>query len=124
MNIMNPFRTTYIRLLWICLFTLCLPAIQAQDATPYPANYARAPRFKALIYYSTQVEEAHRQFAEDGIRFFKKLNYGEGFIQEFTTDFTQYPYEKLREFDVVVMLNAMPADAASRQAFEQYMEQG
>lgn len=124
MNIMNPFRTTYIRLLWICLFTLCLPAIQAQDATPYPANYARAPRFKALIYYSTQVEEAHRQFAEDGIRFFKKLNYGEGFIQEFTADFTQYPYEKLREFDVVVMLNAMPADAASRQAFEQYMEQG
>lgn len=96
----------------------------AQIPEGYPANYARFPRFKALIYYSMQVEPAHQQFALQGVEFFKKLNYGEGFVLDVTTDLSQYPYERLKEYNVVIMLNNSPHSDAERKAFEQYMENG
>ena len=34
----------------------------AQDNGEYAANYARAPRFKALLHYEPHAEEAHVQF--------------------------------------------------------------
>jgi type 1 glutamine amidotransferase len=93
-------------------------------AEVYPADYARAPRFKALVYYTTQAEEAHVTFAKQGVEFFRRLNYGEGFILEVTTDLSAYPYEKLKEYDVVVMLNASPSLPEQREAFRRYMENG
>jgi type 1 glutamine amidotransferase len=99
-------------------------SLQAQDEKGYPAKYANAPRFKALVYYTTHSEEAHVKFAEQGVEFFKRLNYGDGFILHVATDFSQYPYEKLKEYDVVVMLNATPQAKDQRKAFEKYMENG
>jgi len=90
----------------------------------YPANYAKAPRFKALVYYSEKVEEAHCQFAEQAVRFFRRLNYGDGFKLDVTTTLSGYTYEKLKEYDVVVMLNNAPSDQSEREAFEKYMENG
>ncbi len=95
-----------------------------QALSGYPANYASEPRFKALIYYTKQAEEAHVKFAEDAVEFFKRLNYGDGFILETTTDFSSYPYEKLKEFDVVIMPNVSPASKPEREVFEKYMENG
>ncbi len=96
--------------------------LQAQDN--YPANYASAPRFKALVYYTQHAEEAHVVFAEQAVEFFKRLNYGNGYILEVTTDLSAYPYDKLKEYDVLVMLNAAPNSIPERTAFEQYMENG
>ena len=62
--------------LLILLFTACTLLTYAQVPEGYPANYAKAPRFKALIYYTQHAEEAHVQFAEQATTFFKKLNYG------------------------------------------------
>jgi type 1 glutamine amidotransferase len=90
----------------------------------YPANYANAPRFKALVYYSTHVEDAHVDFAKQGVEFFKRLNYGNGFYLDITTDFSEYPYEKLKEYDIVVMLNDMPSGKNQREVFRKYMENG
>lgn len=45
-------------------------AVGAQDAG-YPANYARAPRFKALLVYSDTAEPAHVEFARDAMDFFQ-----------------------------------------------------
>ena len=56
--------------------------------------------------------------------FFKKLNYGDGFILDITTDFSDYTYDKLKDYQVVVMLNASPNTPQSRRAFEEYMENG
>lgn len=39
----------------------------AQVPEEYPAYYAHAPRFKALIYYATDVEKAHVDFALQGV---------------------------------------------------------
>ena len=110
--------------LLILLFTACTLLTYAQVPEGYPANYAKAPRFKALIYYAQHAEEAHVQFAEQATTFFKKLNYGDGFVLDITTDFSKYPYEKLKEYNVIIMLNTSPNTKAERDAFEQYMENG
>ena len=110
--------------LLILLFTACTLLTYAQVPEGYPANYAKAPRFKALIYYTQHAEEAHVQSAEQATTFFKKLNYGDGFVLDITTDFSKYPYEKLKEYNVIIMLNTSPNTKAERDAFEQYMENG
>ena len=110
--------------LLILLFTACTLLTYAQVPEGYPANYAKAPRFKALIYYTQHAEEAHVQFAEQATTFFKKLNYGDGFVLDITTDFSKYPYEKLKEYNVIIMLNTSPNTKDERDAFEQYMENG
>lgn len=111
--------------LWfiILLLVTCVSLpLKAQDE--YPANYASAPRFKALVYYTQQAEEAHVVFAEQAVTFFKRLNYGDGYVLEVTTNLSLYPYEKLKECDVIVMLNGAPTTDSERKAFEQYMENG
>ncbi len=108
----------------ILLFSFCALLAHAQTPEGYPANYARFPRFKALIYYTEQAEEAHVTFAKQAEHFFKKLNYGEGFVLDITTDFSQYTYEKLKEYNVVIMLNTTPSAPAERAVFEKYMENG
>lgn len=110
--------------LLILLFTACALLMHAQAPEGYPANYAKAPRFKVLIYYTQHAEEAHVQFAEQATTFFKKLNYGDGFVLDITTDFSKYPYEKLKAYNVIIMLNTSPNTKAERDAFEQYMENG
>ena len=118
------YKLQIIKHLLILLFTACTLLTYAQVPEGYPANYTKAPRFKALIYYTQHAEEAHVQFAEQATTFFKKLNYGDGFVLDITTDFSKYPYEKLKEYNVIIMLNTSPNTKAERDAFEQYMENG
>ncbi|MCC8198220.1 MAG: ThuA domain-containing protein [Tannerellaceae bacterium] len=114
------------------LFFLCLlsviafstSSLQAQTPEEYPANYASAPRFKALVFYTTQAEEAHVDFARQGVQFFRRLNYGDGFLLDTITDFTGFTYEKFNEYDIVVMLNGYPTGQPERLAFQKYMENG
>lgn len=108
----------------IIFISLLLPtlAASAQDSS-YPANYARAPRFKALLYYSDTAEEAHVQFANQAIDFFNRLTYGEGFILETTTTLEGYSYERLSDYSVIIAINASP-QGAQRDVFERYIENG
>lgn len=39
-------------------------------------------------------------------------------------DLSQYPYEKLKDYSVIVMLDGYPNTKAERDAFEKYMENG
>ena len=87
------------------------------------ADYARAPRFKALLYYDDYAEEAHVQFDHQAIEFFTKLTVGEGFIVDSTQNLADYTLKELKEYSVIVALNAQPSGDA-RKLFEQYMEQG
>lgn len=68
----------------VLLFTACTLLVNAQTPEGYPANYARGPRFKALVYYTQHAEEAHYQFSLQAVEFFKKLNYGDGFVLDLT----------------------------------------
>ena len=67
----------------LMIAALCFTAVlTAQENGEYAANYARAPRFKALLHYEPGAEEAHVQFDKQAIQFFHKLTYGEGWILE------------------------------------------
>ncbi len=108
------------RILFLFSLLLCLN-LQAQKE--YPANYARAPRFKALLCYNPHAEEAHVQFAKQAITFFHKLSYGKGYLLDISDDFGKN-YQNLEQYDVLIMINAAPNGDAQRNAFQQYMEQG
>lgn len=107
------------------LITVFVSGVFAQIPEGYPANYAgNKKRFKALVFYTHHAEEAHVDFSLQAVEFFKKLNYGDGFILDITQDFADYPYEKLKEYDIVVMLDGYPNKKEERDAFEKYMENG
>ena len=90
----------------------------------YPGNYAKAPRFKAIVFYSKTAEIAHVQFGEQTVDFFERLNYGDGYYLDIATDFSGYDYERLKEYNVVVMATTAPGTTEERAAFEKYMENG
>ena len=95
--------------------------ISASDVRP--ASYAGGmPRFKALFYYSDNVEEAHRQFAHQAIEFFHKLAYGEGWVLD--VDTTLSGKGDLSQYNVVIMPNVTPGTDEERKCFEHYMEHG
>jgi len=106
----------YLKKLLSALCLLAAIAVSAQDA-PYPANYARAPRFKALLYYSDTAEPAHVEFARDAIEFFKRLTWGEGYILDVTTSLADYPYERLKDYSVIIAINNTPAPGRERKDF-------
>lgn len=88
-----------------------------------PASYAGAqPRFKALLYYSDAVEEAHRQFSHQAIDFFRKLTVGDGWILEADTTLTGKG--DLTQYDVIIMPDVAPGNPSERACFEAYMENG
>ncbi len=99
---------------------VCLLPLSAQ----YPAQYANGPRCKVLVFQSPYGEGAHVDFAKQGVEFFRRLNYGNGFILHNTQSLADYPYDKLKEYDLVVMLNGAPSSKEEREAFQQYMENG
>ena len=90
----------------------------------YAANYAREPRFRALLHYEPSAEEAHVQFDKQAINFFHKLTYGEGWRMDVTTSLADYPYERLKDYSIVISLNAAPGGKEQREAFQKYMENG
>ncbi len=112
-------------ILFICILAVMAGfAVQAQTPEGYPANYAGAPRFKALVFYTEHAEAAHVDFAKQGVEFFKRLNYGEGFYLDVTTNLDVYTYEQLKAYDIIVMLDGYPSTPAGRAAFQHYMENG
>lgn len=105
--------------------TVCEKILGTVHDAGYAGDYAgNKPRFKALLYYSEYEEEAHVTFAKQAHNFFHKLSYGEGYILDTTKSLSGYDYDKLKEYDVVIMLNRAPSDPTEREAFEKYMENG
>lgn len=92
--------------------------------TDYPANYARAPRFKALLFYSDTAEPAHVDFANQAIDFFTRLTYGDGWLLDTTTNLDTCSYECLGQYSVIIDINASPMTPEGRATFERYMENG
>lgn len=103
---------------------LAIIAILLFSMPVFAQIYASQPRFKALVYYSDTVEPAHVEFAKQAIDYFEHLSWGEGFILDKTRSLAEYPYEKLKEYSMIIALNASPWDQGERATFEKYMENG
>lgn len=108
--------------LYQCLLKNNPKAIPVRE--DYPGNYARAPRFKALLYYGLYEEEAHVQFAKQAEDFFRRLTWGEGWTLDVTHDFSAFSLDSLKTYSVVIMPNRAPSGKEEREVFEQYMKQG
>ena len=97
------------------------PFVSAADVRP--ASYAGStPRFKALLYYSDQVEEAHQQFSHQAVEFFHRLTYGEGWIMDVSQDLLAQG--DLSQYDIIIMPDVAPYSPGDRKAFEEYMDNG
>jgi YVTN family beta-propeller protein len=92
---------------------------------PFPAVSRSAnPQFRAVAFYSTNVEGDHVLFAEDGLKFFAALAQKDNFVFDSTTDWHNLNEDYLKNYQLVVWLNDSPADPAERRAFEKYMKSG
>lgn len=106
------------------MFSTVLSAFAAGEKdNAYPASYAKAPRFNALIYYSDTAEPAHVDFARQTIDFFHRLSYGEGFTYSVVTSLADVK-DRLSDFDIIVAVNVMPQEKSEQEAFEKYIESG
>jgi YVTN family beta-propeller protein len=64
------------------------------------------------------------QFANGALKFFAALAAKDSFSFESTTDWSRLSSAAMRDYQLVIWLNASPANPAQRRAFEQYMEAG
>lgn len=88
-----------------------------------PCNWF--PRFRTLIYFNRDVEEAHRQFANDAVQFLQNMTIGDGMIMDTTSNIADFNDETLRTYHLVVCLNDNPGRTTQqREAFQRYMENG
>jgi uncharacterized protein len=101
---------------YFCLCVMLLFA-SAGSAQPYP-------RFKVLAFYSTTVEKAHVDFANDAIQFFKELTVGNGFVFDTTSNMADLNDEKIKDYQLLIWINDFPHNDMERAAFEKYMDNG
>ena len=102
----------------LILFIIFVALSPGFAASPQP------PHFRALAFYSTAEEPDHVQFAEGARKFFAALAAKDNFSFDSTTDWSRLSNAALRDYQLVIWLNASPTDPAQRRAFEQYMEAG
>lgn len=88
------------------------------------SSNAQFPRFKVLAFFSKQVESAHVEFAIDAIKFFKDLTVGNGFVFDTTSTMADLNDAKLKNYQLVMMLNDFPHSTEQREVFRRYMENG
>jgi type 1 glutamine amidotransferase len=98
----------------LCAILLLTSAVNAQSY----------PRFKVLAFYSTTVEKAHVDFANDAIQFFKELTVGNGFVFDTTSNMADLNDEKIKDYQLLVWINDFPHTDLERAAFEKYMNNG
>lgn len=87
-------------------------------------SQAQFPRFKVLAFFNKHVEPAHIEFANDAIKFFQELTIGNGFVFDTTSTMADLNDAKLKNYQLVMMLNDFPHSIEQREAFRRYMENG
>jgi uncharacterized protein len=85
---------------------------------------AQTPAFRALAFYSTNVEPAHVLTGNEGLAFFKELAAKDNFVFDTTTDWDKLNDSDLKPYQVILWVNDFPHTEAQRSAFQRYMEHG
>lgn len=85
---------------------------------------AQAPAFRALAFYSTNVEPDHVRTGNEGLAFFRDLAAIDNFVFDTTMDWDKLNHNDLKPYQVILWINDFPHTAAQRAAFERYMEHG
>jgi uncharacterized protein len=85
---------------------------------------AQKPQFRALAFYSTNVELAHVRTGNEGLAFFRDLAAKDNFVFDTTTDWDKLNDDDLKSYQLILWINDFPHTPAQRAAFEKYMEHG
>src|ERR1700756_2160418 len=72
------------------------------------AAVAQEPTFRALAFYSTDVEPDHVRSANDALAFFRGLATKNNFIFDATTDWSKINENDLKPYRVILWLNNFP----------------
>jgi uncharacterized protein len=83
---------------------------------------AQQPAFRALAFYSTNVEPDHVRTGNEGLAFFREVAAKDNFVFDTTTDWDKLNDTDLKPYQVILWINDFPHTAAQRSAFERYME--
>lgn len=83
---------------------------------------AQTPAFRALAFYSTNVEPDHVRTGNEGLAFFREAAAKDDFVFDTTTDWDKLNDNDLKAYQVILWVNDFPHTAAQRAAFERYME--
>jgi hypothetical protein len=76
-----------------------------------------------LAFYSNTVEQAHIDFANGAIQFFRELTVGNGFVFDTTSNTEDLNDEKIKDYRLLMMINDFPHNEAAK-AFEVYGKRG
>jgi type 1 glutamine amidotransferase len=85
---------------------------------------AQKPAFRALAFYSTNVEPDHVRTGNEGLAFFRDLAAKNNFVFDATTDWDKLNDADLKPYPVILWINDFPHSEAQRAAFERYMQHG
>ncbi len=85
---------------------------------------AQAPAFRALAFYSTNVEPDHVRTGNEGLAFFREMAAKNNFVFDTTTNWDKLNDNDLKPYQVILWVNDFPHTEAQRAAFQRYMEQG
>jgi uncharacterized protein len=83
---------------------------------------AQKPAFRALAFYSTNVEPDHVRTGNEGLAFFRAMATKHNFVFDTTTDWDKLNDNDLKPYQVILWINDFPHTPAQRAAFERYME--
>jgi uncharacterized protein len=89
-----------------------------------PRASAQSPAFRALAFYSTNVEPDHVRTGNEGLAFFRELAAKDNFVFDTTTDWGKLNDNDLKPYQVILWVNDFPHTEAQRAAFQRYMEHG
>jgi uncharacterized protein len=98
-------------------------ALLALIAIPAMAS-AQPPKLHVLVFYSTNVERDHVDFAQQALTFFSEAAMRDNFEFESTTNWDDLNPQRLAGIQIVMWLNNSAQTVPQRTAFEQYMEHG
>ena len=82
------------------------------------------PAFKVIAFYTGKSDLAHISFVREANQVFAKMGETNNFSYESTTNWSNLNREFLAAYQVVLFLDTRPEDAAQREAFQRYMENG
>jgi hypothetical protein len=99
----------------IALLLLLTAAFHAQ---------AQTPRFKVIAFYNGTWDAAHISFVQEANQWFPTIAAQYNFSYEATNNWNNLNATFLSQYQVVIFLDDLPAGAAQRTAFQQYVQNG
>jgi type 1 glutamine amidotransferase len=91
---------------------------------PRVACSQQQPAFRALAFYSENVEHDHVDFAHQAIRFYSAIAQRDHFEFATTTNWDDLNAANLARYQLILWLDDFPHSEQQRRAFEQYMTHG